>query len=361
MSKEVKTSQQNSSDKRCAAQAASEMVCQMIWRGSSDSQQASFHTTVELFAAKDTDKSCGVFHEEISGIDMSPLPSKWPPGFDGVRLPCKHEFHVSALALHFLTLNMTCPICRSGSDNTLMDISSLPLVVQDAFSEHADALNKRSESDNTDNSSFGLVRTSHINLTALAQQFMLYLQFQCNGGDVSIGNLPGGGFSADETHRRSFHYMTLSSRMLGLEQSSETGPFSNDTSASLQHNFLRRLQSIQFKPGSNVHVRCFITHPCIPQGIHIPCCLSAFQNCETTENEMAELHVVNPDSGLSNTVLGRINFDLRKDNSPGCRNKLCIHNFSVHLDVDMLITLCLAHVQEVLETISHNIHIPGVD
>ena len=90
----------------------------------------------------DDSTTCGIMHEPIHDIKYDALPSTWtlshpslldcvtnPP--DGmtvtndtcvvncVTLPCKHKFHVSALAVHFALNDMRCPICREGSTDTL--------------------------------------------------------------------------------------------------------------------------------------------------------------------------------------------------------------------------------------------------
>jgi hypothetical protein len=41
------------------------------------------------------------------------------------KLPCSHTFYAPALALHFLTTNMRCPVCRTGSSER-MDLSCVP-------------------------------------------------------------------------------------------------------------------------------------------------------------------------------------------------------------------------------------------
>jgi len=59
---------------------------------------------------------CSIFHEdtaEVGADELHGLPLRWAPlssgpnaGWSCAELPCGHTFHVSALALHFLSLDM---------------------------------------------------------------------------------------------------------------------------------------------------------------------------------------------------------------------------------------------------------------
>jgi len=58
---------------------------------------------------------CHILHEDaamVSTDDLLGLPSSWlmkGRGYCFTQLPCGHTFHVSALALSFLTGKMRCP------------------------------------------------------------------------------------------------------------------------------------------------------------------------------------------------------------------------------------------------------------
>ena len=64
---------------------------------------------------------CHIFHDDVelvSSEDLRGLPCSWliqGQSYSCAELPCGHTFHVSALALSFLTAEMRCPLCRRGS------------------------------------------------------------------------------------------------------------------------------------------------------------------------------------------------------------------------------------------------------
>ena len=103
---------------------------------------------------------CSIFHEEsaeVTADELHGLPLRWAPpgyvwslfrppsGWSCAELPCGHTFHVSALALHFLSLDMRCPVCRRGPGGR-MHVASLPRAVQGVFSARLEGMQSPSDS-----------------------------------------------------------------------------------------------------------------------------------------------------------------------------------------------------------------------
>lgn len=81
------------------------------------------------------DAMCQIFQMHPCDVTFDNLPGSWLVGkqeFNTIVLPCKHTFHVSALALHFVLTDMRCPVCRCGHQYRA-DINSLPKCYQEAF------------------------------------------------------------------------------------------------------------------------------------------------------------------------------------------------------------------------------------
>lgn len=89
------------------------------------------------------DVECQIFQTHPSDVDIADLPSTWDMGahknLDTMTLPCSHHFNVSALALHFLTHDMRCPVCREGHP-VKMDITSIPAKVRADFKAKSDSI-----------------------------------------------------------------------------------------------------------------------------------------------------------------------------------------------------------------------------
>lgn len=62
---------------------------------------------------------CLIMHEKTSSVSFEDMPCKWQGVYDTLILPCGHVFHPSAIALHFITSGMRCPVCRAGGADTL--------------------------------------------------------------------------------------------------------------------------------------------------------------------------------------------------------------------------------------------------
>ena len=90
---------------------------------------------VKLRSAGNED-CCAILQENIREIDdANGLPLTWT--LDGrsvntVELPCRHNFQISALAMHFVTYDMRCPVCRDGPSEK-MQLSSIPDQIRQVF------------------------------------------------------------------------------------------------------------------------------------------------------------------------------------------------------------------------------------
>lgn len=88
---------------------------------------------------------CGIMHMPVLEVELAGVPSTWelPSGHSNcIQLECEHCFHASALMVHFLTHNMTCPVCRDGFDSK-MDPASLPREIRDVFVKHCASVEQR--------------------------------------------------------------------------------------------------------------------------------------------------------------------------------------------------------------------------
>jgi len=90
------------------------------------------------------DAICNIMHENTSNVDLTPLAKQWPTinGFaNTLLLPCGHTYHPCALAVHFLSNDMRCPVCRAGNSSR-MQISCMPLDMQQIFANKILSINQ---------------------------------------------------------------------------------------------------------------------------------------------------------------------------------------------------------------------------
>ena len=90
------------------------------------------------------DIQCQIMQDDTKDVSFDDLPNIWPTAnsthkdtlviANTAMLQCGHVFHPSAIALHFLTMHMKCPMCRKGSDHVL-DVKSLPIETQKSLCE----------------------------------------------------------------------------------------------------------------------------------------------------------------------------------------------------------------------------------
>lgn len=93
---------------------------------------------------------CGIMHEDTKEVEFDNLPKYWCKEKKKswtAKLDCKHTFHPSALALHFMTRGMQCPLCRVG-DVSKMLCKSLPKTYQNQFEMQASRIIQESDTEN---------------------------------------------------------------------------------------------------------------------------------------------------------------------------------------------------------------------
>ena len=87
---------------------------------------------------------CSIMHEST----RAPAPFEaWSiegQTYDTAVLPCGHTFMPSAIALHFASNSMRCPVCRAGADEKLC-LRSLPEAVQHELGERVAVMQRDSE------------------------------------------------------------------------------------------------------------------------------------------------------------------------------------------------------------------------
>lgn len=77
------------------------------------------------------DVTCCIFHMPTTEVEIGDTVALWGR-FDAAKPPCGHTFNACALALHYITNAMTCPVCRAGFTDR-MCVQSVPVEIQDLF------------------------------------------------------------------------------------------------------------------------------------------------------------------------------------------------------------------------------------
>jgi hypothetical protein len=137
-----------------------------------------------------TDEPCGMFHIAIADVHVDGVGAAWledlvdPPNqVNTAQLACGHVFHACALALHFCTNDMRCPVCRRGPPDRAL-IESFAPRMQDALlaktaAMHLDAVQDDDVAD----------ITVDLSVAAIARDFVFEVHMQWAspaGADVSV-------------------------------------------------------------------------------------------------------------------------------------------------------------------------------
>lgn len=166
-------------------------VATLVWRGPAGA------TSCRLRASG----FCGIFHEDSADVtadELHGLPLRWAlldtdrcrAGTSCAELPCGHTFHVSALALHFVSRDMRCPVCRRGPEGR-MYVESLPRCVQDVFRARLDGMEDSSEDSGSESgavSSTTLVASAEF--LASQQQLRLVVELIADDNTVTVFQTP---------------------------------------------------------------------------------------------------------------------------------------------------------------------------
>jgi hypothetical protein len=82
---------------------------------------------------------CSILQIPVRDVDIEGLGPAWAEGaasYDVAELPCRHVFHACALALHFATNDMRCPVCRQGCE-AAVDVSTVSSAMRQALTSKA--------------------------------------------------------------------------------------------------------------------------------------------------------------------------------------------------------------------------------
>ena len=92
---------------------------------------------VSLCPAQPGDE-CAIFQLPVHEVSIDGLPTSWTDGgtYAVAELQCAHRFHPCALALHFATNDMRCPVCRQGPGARLA-LDSVSRAMQPALAAKA--------------------------------------------------------------------------------------------------------------------------------------------------------------------------------------------------------------------------------
>jgi hypothetical protein len=84
---------------------------------------------------------CNIFQESCRRVEIDGALATWDTAdcsYDCMELPCEHKFNACALALHYLSNYMTCPVCRKGL-RCKMSLECVPQNVKRTYEQHITA------------------------------------------------------------------------------------------------------------------------------------------------------------------------------------------------------------------------------
>ena len=118
----------------CANQDISCKLTSEKWK----SLSGDYEVLCQLILVQDHSIECPIMQEPTSLCSLDDLPETWTitnnrnekSGTENstantAKLPCSHTFYAPALAMHFLSSNMRCPVCRAGSPER-MNVCCVP-------------------------------------------------------------------------------------------------------------------------------------------------------------------------------------------------------------------------------------------
>ena len=88
--------------------------------------------------ATDGSVECSIFYIACTQVEIDGVSGKWVTdthSYDCIELACQHKFNACALALHFLTNHMTCPLCRHGV-HARMSVACVPESIKCVYLKH---------------------------------------------------------------------------------------------------------------------------------------------------------------------------------------------------------------------------------
>jgi hypothetical protein len=108
-------------------------------------------------------ETCAMFHLPIADVAVDGLGALWHDTrtYNAAQLPCGHVFNACALAVHFATNDMRCPVCRRGPEQRAQ-ISSMAPAMQPALLRAKNDMHARADDD----------VSVDLNVDALARDFV---------------------------------------------------------------------------------------------------------------------------------------------------------------------------------------------
>ena len=91
-----------------------------------------------MLHATDGSVECNIFHSTCKDVEIDGVVGAWDSAgcsYDCMQLECQHTFNSCALALHFLTNSMTCPLCRGGLA-AKMSVACVPENIKSIYLTH---------------------------------------------------------------------------------------------------------------------------------------------------------------------------------------------------------------------------------
>ena len=109
-------------------------------------------------------ETCAMFHIPIADVAVDGLGALWHDArtHNAAQLPCGHVFHACALAVHFATNDMRCPVCRRGPAQRAQ-IASMAPAMQPALLRTKNEMRARADDDGS---------VVSVDLDALARDFV---------------------------------------------------------------------------------------------------------------------------------------------------------------------------------------------
>jgi len=258
------------------------------------------------------------------------------------KLPCSHTFYAPALAVHFLSMDMRCPVCRAGSPER-MDLGCVPENLRPEYQAKLSLMHERSI-----HTEIATIDTLHI-IDVLSQ---LQLELRINDAldNRSCSSLTQTRMVYDN---RQVH--AIQNSMLHAATPRNVSNFSNDdqltTNFPLHRSFQRLTHSIigrHFLANPRSTVVFAITHPLLPFSFSndaIPA--SALWTQHFSHNTDAETYIPLYCSSIAGA------------DSVGCvRFQFCSATNTTSITVDINIQIIInisSYVTDVFDTIRESI------
>jgi hypothetical protein len=266
----------------------------LTWRGPTH--------VVELEGVASSTHECAIMHEPTDQVCLFDMPAAWASGINSVSLPCKHTFHPTALAQHFVYQNMRCPVCRAGSGEAMdLDSSDVPLDVAHVIGRRAAEMHDSNDPDSSDSNDPDSILAPSIDVHAVRDLFSLFV-------DISV---------MQETR------LMLTSPLLHFNRTD-----SGDIEECLVHRSLQRIMFTHADKWRNVEggsVRFGILHPLIAQPI-----LSEYVSFAALLSTAVEAPMRTTATGAEVLARARTSSDLL--------------TLSVDVDITALTHLCRSHL-----------------